>query len=86
MKVTGKLNRLPVPFHVNPDLACGNYGFDCPLEAGKPYKFKMTLPILRSYPKISVDVFLRLLDEKGELVGCIELPAKIQEPSKETAP
>lgn len=82
MKVAGKLSTLPVPFHINPDLACGNYGFDCPLEANKLYKFKLTLPILRTYPKINVDVFVRLVDEKGDLIGCIELPARIQEPQK----
>jgi len=83
VKVAGKLNTLPVPFHVNPDNACGNYGFDCPLESDKPYKFKLTLPILRTYPKINVDVFLRLVDETGGIIGCVELPARIQEPQKE---
>lgn len=82
VKVIGKLNALPVPFFVKPDDACGNYGFDCPLEEGKPYKFKLTLPILRTYPKINVDVFLRLIDEKGDIIACVELPAKIQEPEK----
>lgn len=82
MKVTGKLNHLPVPFHVNPDNACGNYGFSCPLEEGKPYKFKLSLPILRTYPKIHVDVFLRLVDEKGVVIACAEMPAQIQEPEK----
>lgn len=80
--MAGKLKTLPVPFHVSPDSACGNYGFDCPLEAGKAYKFKLTLPILRSYPKINVDIFLRLIDEKGEVIGCVEMPAHIQEPEK----
>lgn len=82
VKVSGKLSTLPVPFHINPDVACGNYGFSCPLEAGKPYKFNLSLPILRTYPKINVDVFLRLVDGKGETISCIELPARIQEPLK----
>lgn len=71
-----------MPFHVNPDNACGNYGFDCPLEAGKPYKFKLTMPILRTYPKLSVEVNVRLIDEKGDLVSCLVIPARIQEPQK----
>lgn len=82
VKVAGKLNALPVPFHVNPDNACGNYGFDCPLEPYKPYKFQLTLPILRTYPKLNVDVFLRLVDEKGDIISCVEIPARIQEPVK----
>lgn len=82
VKVAGKLNALPVPFEVKPDLACGNYGFDCPLKAGEPYKFRLTLPILRTYPKLNVNVFLRLLDEKGDLISCVEMPARIQEPQK----
>lgn len=84
VKIAGKLNKLPVPFHVNPDTACGNYGFDCPLEAGKPYKFKMSMPILRTYPQINVEVFIRLLDEKGDIIACAAMPARIQEPSKES--
>lgn len=82
VKVSGKLSTLPVPFLVNPDNACGNYGFDCPLEADKLYKFKLTLPILRSYPKVPVGVNLRLIDEKGQDLSCIEIPALIIEPRK----
>lgn len=85
VKLAGKLNNLPVPFHVNPDSACGNYGFECPLEAGKAYKFKMTMPILRTYPKINVDVVMRLLDQQGNVITCVELPAQIREPQKEPA-
>lgn len=83
--MAGQLSKLPVPFIVSPDLACGNYGFQCPLEPGKTYKFALTLPILRTYPKINVNVFVRLVDEKDNLIGCIELPARIQEPLKESA-
>lgn len=80
--MNGKLNALPIPFQVNPDKACGNYGFDCPLEADKDYKFKLTMPILRSYPRVNVDVNLRLIDEKNEIVGCIDIPTVIREPVK----
>lgn len=83
VKLVGKLSHLPKPFPVNPENACGNYGFDCPLEANKLYKFNMTLPILRSYPKMNLDVFLRLVDEADKVIACVELPARIQEPQKE---
>jgi hypothetical protein len=85
VKVAGKIKTLPVPFHINPDTACGNYGFDCPLEPNKEYTLKMTLPILRTYPKLDVDVFLRLVDGNGNVITCVEMPAKIQEPEKPTA-
>lgn len=84
IKVAGKLKTLPVPFHINPDNACGNYGFDCPLEPNKTYKLKMSMPILRTYPKISVDVIMRLLDGQEKVIACVEMPAKIQEPEKPT--
>lgn len=82
MKAAGKLSTLPVPFIIKPDNACGNYGFDCPLEADKSYKFNLTLPIMRSYPKINVDVFVHLVDDKGQVLACVELPAQIREPQK----
>lgn len=85
VKVAGKLKTLPVPFHISPDNACGNYGFDCPLEPNKTYKLKMSMPILRTYPKIDVDVFLRLIDGQGNVISCVEMPAKIQEPEKPSA-
>lgn len=85
MKLAGKLKSLPVPFHINPDNACGNYGFECPLEPNQTYKLKMSMPILRTYPKIDVAVFMRLLNEKGDLIGCVEMPARIQEPEKAAA-
>lgn len=86
MKAAGKLSTLPVPFVIKPDNACGNYGFDCPLEADKNYKFNLTLPIMRSYPKINVDVFVHLVDDKGRVLACVELPAQIREPQKAGAP
>lgn len=82
MRVAGKLNALPVPFEVKPDLACGRYGLECPLKAGQAYKFALELPILRSYPKLNVNVFLRLIDDKGNVISCVEMPARIQEPLK----
>lgn len=82
VKVAGKINKLTVPFHISPDDACGRYGLTCPLEAGQNYTFKLSMPILRTYPKLSVDVFLRLKDE-DKVVLCVEIPARIQELPKE---
>lgn len=74
---------MPVPFNINPDKACGNYGFDCPLKAGESYKFHLSLPILRTYPKINVDVIMKLVDENNSPIVCVEIPAIIREPQKE---
>jgi len=85
VKLAGKLSHLPVPFFIKPDNACGNYGFDCPLEPNKAYKFRLSLPILRTYPKRNVDVLLRLLDESDNEIVCVEIPVRIQDPQKESA-
>jgi len=85
VKVAGKISHLPVPFHIKPDNACGNYGFDCPLEPNKPYKFKLSLPILKTYPKRNVDILLRLLDESDHEIVCVEIPARIQDPQTDSA-
>ena len=83
VKIAGKLSRLPIPWSVKPDEACGNYGFECPLEPNKAYKFKLTVPVLRTYPQLNVNVFLRLVDEADNVLACVEIPARIQEPKKE---
>ncbi|KAG9510634.1 40S ribosomal protein S7 [Fragariocoptes setiger] len=84
IKIAGKLKNLPVPFNVNPDTACGHYGLTCPLVPGQNYKFQLSLPIYRTYPKINVDIQLRLIDQGDRVAVCLVIPAKIQEPEKES--
>lgn len=42
---------MPFPL-ANPD-ACVDSGLSCPLEKEKNYEYIQTLPVLKSYPKVS---------------------------------
>lgn len=51
--VHGIIMGVEMPFPLaNPD-ACVDSGLSCPLEKDKSYEYLQTLPVLKSYPKVS---------------------------------
>lgn len=79
LDVAGKIG-IWIPFLLKPDQACGNYGFDCPVKANEKKTLKISLPIQRSWPKLKVDIRVKLLDENKNLIICFTLPARIEDP------
>ncbi|XP_034472410.1 NPC intracellular cholesterol transporter 2 homolog a [Drosophila innubila] len=76
--VHGKILGIEMPFPLsNPD-ACVNSGLKCPLEKNETYRYTATLPVLKSYPKVSVLVKWELQDQNSVDIVCVEIPAKIQ--------
>ncbi|CAG4961473.1 unnamed protein product [Colias eurytheme] len=51
-------------------------GLTCPIKSGEKQAYRATLPVLKSYPKVKVDVKWELKSDEGDLV-CIMIPAKI---------
>lgn len=76
-EVHGIIMNLPVPFPLPQPDACKESGMTCPLPAGKEVNYKATLPILKSYPKLKVDVKWELKNNDDEFV-CILIQAKLQ--------
>jgi len=73
------IGAVPIPFPINPDQACGHYGFDCPLKTGNKYTLTISLPVKNEYPKMKVGVRLILDDEKNkEKIVCTKFPAQIK--------
>ncbi|CAH2041704.1 unnamed protein product, partial [Iphiclides podalirius] len=75
-EVHGVIMNLPVPFPLPQPDACKNNGLTCPLKAGQKASYAATLPVLKSYPRVKVDVKWELKNDDGDLV-CILIPAKI---------
>ncbi|XP_022226983.1 NPC intracellular cholesterol transporter 2 homolog a [Drosophila obscura] len=76
--VHGKVLGIEMPFPLANPNACVNSGLKCPLEKGASYRYTATLPVLRTYPKVSVLVKWELQDQNSEDIICVEIPAKIQ--------
>lgn len=76
IKLFGKLGPIPVPFKINPDNACGNWGMVCPASPGTTENLKISLPIQSYYKPMRVGVRLELWDGKSKLI-CTQFPAKI---------
>nr|XP_019531777.2 NPC intracellular cholesterol transporter 2 homolog a [Aedes albopictus] len=75
--VHGIILGMEVPFNLpNPD-GCKDSGLECPLTAGTEYKYSTTLPVLKQYPKVAVEVKWEL-KSGGKDVICVKIPAKIQ--------
>ncbi|XP_064535471.1 NPC intracellular cholesterol transporter 2 homolog a [Drosophila montana] len=76
--VHGKILGIEMPFPLNNPNACLNSGLKCPLEKNEAYRYTATLPVLKSYPKVSVLVKWELQDQNSVDIVCVEIPAKIQ--------
>ncbi|XP_023947500.1 ecdysteroid-regulated 16 kDa protein [Bicyclus anynana] len=75
--VHGIIMNLPVPFPLPQPDACKDCGLTCPLKAGSKASYQSTLPILKSYPKVKVEVKWELQDKDGEDLVCIIIPARL---------
>lgn len=51
--VHGIVLGVPVPFALPDANACVSGALKCPLEAGETYKFDITLPVERKYPRVN---------------------------------
>ncbi|XP_055295399.1 NPC intracellular cholesterol transporter 2 homolog a-like [Sitodiplosis mosellana] len=77
--VHGVIMGVEMPFPLqNPD-ACKDSGVQCPLRNGVNYEYVQTLPVLRSYPKVSVTVKWALKDiAANKTIICVYIPARIE--------
>lgn len=75
--VHGVIMNLPVPFPLPQPDACKDSGLSCPLKAGDKESYRTTMPILKSYPKLRVEVKWELKNQDGDDLVCIMIPARI---------
>ncbi|NP_001093080.1 ecdysteroid-regulated 16 kDa protein-like [Bombyx mandarina] len=75
-EVHGVIMNIPIPFPLPESDACKDNGLTCPLKEGTLADYKATLPILKSYPKVTVEVKWELQSEHGDLV-CVLINAKL---------
>lgn len=69
---------LPVPFKLpNPD-GCVDSNLVCPLTKESSYKYVASFPVLKSYPKVKVDVKYELKSGNSTEIACVIIPVKIQ--------
>jgi len=76
-EVYGIVGSIPIPFHIPHADACTNSGVACPLIPGKEYSYTTTIPVLKSYPKMSLSVKWELVGSKNQVVICVIIPAQI---------
>lgn len=53
----------------------------CPIKMGKHYQYKAIFEIKPYYPAIPVKVRYSLLNQNGDVVACVQIAAKIIDPS-----
>uniref|UniRef100_A0A1Q3FJU3 Putative ecdysteroid regulated 16 kDa n=1 Tax=Culex tarsalis TaxID=7177 RepID=A0A1Q3FJU3_CULTA len=75
--VHGIILGMEVPFKLPNDDGCVDSGLECPLTSGTQYRYETTLPVLKQYPKVSVEVKWELKAGDKDVV-CVKIPAKIQ--------
>ncbi|XP_055531426.1 NPC intracellular cholesterol transporter 2 homolog a-like [Wyeomyia smithii] len=75
--VHGIILGMEVPFKLPNDNGCVDSGLECPLAKDTELKYTTTLPVLKQYPKVAVEVKWELKSGDREVV-CVKIPAKIQ--------
>lgn len=76
--VHGIIMGVEMPFPLqNPD-GCVDSGLQCPLNKDSTYEYVASLSVLKSYPKVKVDVKWQLKNENAEDIVCVIIPAKIE--------
>lgn len=75
--VHGIILGMEVPFKLPNDNGCKDSGLQCPLTKETSYRYSTTLPVLKQYPKVSVEVKWELKAGDKDVV-CVLIPAKIQ--------
>ncbi|KAF2895507.1 hypothetical protein ILUMI_10670 [Ignelater luminosus] len=76
--VHGVVLDVPVPFNLPNSDGCVDSGLKCPLQAGQDYTYETSLPVLKKYPRVTVDVKWELQNENDKDIVCIMIPSKIQ--------
>lgn len=76
--VHGIVGSVPIPFHIPQADACQKSGISCPLKPSTSYDYSTEIPVLSSYPRMSVKVKWELIDSNNKDVVCIIIPAKIR--------
>lgn len=75
--VHGIILGMEVPFKLPNDDGCKDSGLSCPMTKDTSYRYSTTLPVLKQYPKVSVEVKWELKSGDKDVV-CVLIPAKIQ--------
>ncbi|ENN72835.1 hypothetical protein HUJ04_009631 [Dendroctonus ponderosae] len=75
--VHGMIMGMPVPFSLPNPNGCKDSGVDCPIHAGNSYQYVTSMPILSSYPRVTVDIKWEIQDAQGRDIICAMIPAKI---------
>ncbi|XP_035777330.1 NPC intracellular cholesterol transporter 2-like [Anopheles albimanus] len=79
-EVRASFGGLTVPFVLPNDRqdACKwLIGAQCPLSPQEDVTYELQLPVLSSYPSLSLTVELKLLDQSNDIVTCFQLAANV---------
>lgn len=69
---------MDMPFPLKNPNACEESGVSCPIQATSNYEYEATLPVLKVYPRVKVEVKWQLVDENGKDIVCVLIPAQIK--------
>lgn len=76
--VHGIIMGVEMPFPLQNPNGCVDSGLQCPLSKDSEYEYVASLSVLKSYPKVKVEVKWELRNEKNENIVCVLIPAKIE--------
>ncbi|XP_015514133.1 NPC intracellular cholesterol transporter 2 homolog a-like [Neodiprion virginianus] len=73
---------LSISYDIGQEDACETLtNAECPLDAGEEVTYGLSMPVLASYPKLSLTIEFALLDDNGDAQVCFRVPVKVQDRS-----
>ncbi|XP_041353608.1 NPC intracellular cholesterol transporter 2 homolog a-like [Gigantopelta aegis] len=75
--VYGYIDGIKIKFPLPNTDGCQNCGLTCPLKNGPKYAYHAMVPVQKAYPKIKLVVIWYLMDQSGNNIWCIDVPAVI---------
>ncbi|XP_015585122.1 NPC intracellular cholesterol transporter 2 homolog a [Cephus cinctus] len=69
---------LTVNYDIGQENACDTLtNAECPLDKGEEVTYALSMPVLESYPKLSLTIEFAFLDESKNVQTCFKIKAKV---------
>lgn len=77
MLVYGHIAGVDVPFPIdNPD-GCKDSNITCPVKKDQAYGYRNNIYVKSAFPSLTLVVKLKLVDQEGKVLVCVEMPVQI---------
>lgn len=69
---------LGIPYDIGQENACDTLtNTECPLDVGEQITYALSMPVLSSYPLVSLTIEFALTDDNNQVQVCFRVPVRV---------